>query len=166
MVCLFAEKCFWGTRQPSLLPGKLASTTHINCFSQATPTSGGQLVVSAISNEVGRCKSFFLGCWPPRNTPVAYRLKNIDHSRFLCSPVTLSPCRFHRCGAAHQASLRSLRTMMTSANSPPVKGGGWPIQPDGDDSHHSRLQASPHRRHRFASVHDDRTLGNRSGRAA
>ena len=34
-------------------------------------------------------------------------------------------------------------------------GGGWPIQPDGDDSHHSRLQASPHRRPRFASVHDD-----------
>jgi hypothetical protein len=34
--------------------------------------------VSGFSNEVGRCKSFFLGCWPPRGTPVAYLLKSID----------------------------------------------------------------------------------------
>ena len=30
---------------------------------------------SAFSNEVGRCRSFFLRCWPPRGTPVRWILR-------------------------------------------------------------------------------------------
>ena len=37
-------------------------------------------------NEVGRCKSFFLGCWPPGDTPVAYLLKINDHWRCCVHP--------------------------------------------------------------------------------
>jgi hypothetical protein len=120
---------------------------------------------SAISNEVGRCKSYFVGCWPPQGTLIRSLVKALIVA-LVCSPLTLGSVSLHRFGAAHQPSLRSLRTMMTNANSLPAKGGGWPNQPDGDDSHHSRLQASPHRQHCFASVRDDRILRNRSDRAA
>ena len=39
-----------------------------------------------ISNEVGRDKSFFLWCWPPRSAPVAYLLKSIDRWRSCVHP--------------------------------------------------------------------------------
>ncbi|MGB7439096.1 MAG: hypothetical protein WBR26_25540, partial [Candidatus Acidiferrum sp.] len=42
---------------------------------------------SGISNEVGRCKRFFLECWPAAGTPVTYLLKSAVRSRFVCSPV-------------------------------------------------------------------------------
>src|SRR3974390_3877101 len=59
-------------------PGRFLRT-----WSLSTP---GEL---GFSNEAGRCKSFFLGCWPPWDTPVAYLLKSIDRSCFVCSPLTL-----------------------------------------------------------------------------
>src|ERR1700678_2123174 len=83
----------------------------------------------------------------------------------LVSPPLARAVLLHRFGVAHQTSLRSRSTMMSYAISP--QGGGSSTQSDGDDSHHSAVQAFPHRLHRFsvASVHDDRTLGNQSGPA-
>jgi hypothetical protein len=73
--------------------------------------------------------------------------------------LTLGPMSLHRFGVAHQASFRSLLTMMTYANSLPAKGGGYPNQPHGDCSP-TPFPASPHRRHRFASAHGLRTRFN------
>src|SRR5271157_6283869 len=75
----------------------------------------------------------------------------------------------HRLGVAHQTSLRSLLTMMSSSNSPQLGEAGRLFR----DSitavqDHVLKQAFPHGHHRasVAAVRDDRTLGNRSGLAA
>lgn len=91
--------------------------------------------VDNISNEVGSvknvclCLSFLLFL----STPVCQR-----SSAWLIALAvsTVLPCHvhptdsarsLHRPGVAHQTSLRSLLTMMSSSNSPP-RGGGSPIQ--------------------------------------
>src|SRR6202008_4610177 len=75
----------------------------------------------------------------------------------------------HRFGVAHQTSLRSLQTMMSSSNSPHLGEAGRLFR----DSitamqDHVLKQAFPHGYHRasVAAVLDDRTLDNRSGHAA
>jgi hypothetical protein len=121
-----------------------------------------------ISNDAGRFKRFYSYFFGPRTHP-SYRTRIaslwLRSSTCLCHPNQLGPFPLHRFGVAHQTSLRSRSTMMSYAISP--QGGGSPNQSDGDFSHHNAVQAFPHRQHRFsvASVHDDRTLGNRSGPA-
>src|SRR5215475_11817759 len=51
----------------------------------------------------------------------ALDFKSGDRWRWRVHPRRSDLCRFHRCGVAHQASLRSLQTMMTYANSLPKK---------------------------------------------
>src|ERR1700752_5130585 len=85
-----------------------------------------------------------------------------------CSPYSLGPCAIHRYGVAHQPSLRSLRTMMSYANSLAFREAGSLISfaVTAAQDYDPPL-ASPHRHHRFsaASGRGDRTLGNQSDRA-
>src|SRR5271169_6720681 len=75
----------------------------------------------------------------------------------------------HPLGVAHQTSLRSLLTMMSSSNSPPLGEAGRlfrdPITAAQD---HVLKQAFPHGHHHssVATVHDDRIPCNQSGHAA
>ena len=120
-----------------------------------------------ISNDAGRFKRFYFLFFLSTNTPFLGHADRVSVAILLhlCHPNSLGPFSLHRFGAAHQTSLRSPSTRMSYAISP--EGGGSPNQSDGDFSHHNAVQAFPHRQHRFsvASVHDDRTLDNRSGLA-
>jgi len=112
-------------------------------------------------------RDFILIVLVSTNTPFLWHASRVSVAALfhLCHPNSLGPFSLHRFGVAHQTSLRSRSTMMSYAISP--QGGGSPNQSDGDFSHHNAVLAFPHRQHHFsvASVHDDRTLGNRSGPA-
>src|ERR1700722_16638464 len=120
-----------------------------------------------ISNDADRFKRFCFLFFLSTNTPFLGHASRVSVAILLhlCHPNSLGPFSLHRFGAAHQTSLRSPSTRISYAISP--EGGGSPNQSDGDFSHHNAVQAFPHRQHRFsvASVHDDRTLDNRSGPA-
>jgi hypothetical protein len=62
------------------------------------------MIVPFVASVVGRCKSFFLVCWPPRDTHVPYLLKtsiigvrvftltlrSVSLSSLRCCPPTIS----------------------------------------------------------------------------
>src|ERR1700693_4984480 len=82
---------------------------------------------------------------------------------------TCSAHSLHRLGVAHQTSLRSLLTMMSSSNSPQLREAGRLFRDSiTAEQDHVLDQALPHGHHRasVATVRGDRTLGNQSDHAA
>jgi len=81
------------------------------------PNTASTLGLSGISNEVGPMQELFFGVLASSGHTRCVSAEEHRSLAFVCSPVTRGSVSLHRCGAAHQASLRSLRIMMTSANS-------------------------------------------------
>ena len=80
-----------------------------------------------------------------------------------CSPYSLSPVLVHRCGVAHQASLRSVQTMMKRSISLAFREAGSLINRSMTVRTEPRFKHPHHRPdHLLASVRDDRTPDNRS----
>src|SRR2546425_9601256 len=91
----------------------------------------------------------------------------VDFLSFVFTPIA-QPVSVHHFGVAHQPSLRSLRTMMSYANSLSFREAGSLISFAVTElQDYDPLLASPHGHHRFSAASDrgDRTLGNRFGRA-
>jgi len=79
-----------------------------------------------------------------------------------CSPYSLSPVLVHRCGVAHQASLRSVQTMMKRSISLAFREAGSLINRSMTVRTEPRFRHPHHRPHHLlASVRDDRTPDNR-----
>ena len=79
----------------------------------------------------------------------------------LCSPYWLSPVLVHRSGVAHQASLRSVQTMMKRSISLAFREVSSLINRPMTVRTERRFKHPHHRPHHFvASVRDDRTPDN------